>query len=145
MLSVLAGVPLAAIVPLTLTGEVNADLVKAAKAGDAATVKELLASHAYEIRKANSTKPALEAAANAGHTETVQVLLDSPVAARDFATMKRAIAAASKKDFIDTVNLLTKGVEPKLLHGPGRKRPAAVAVRRGHECHGQGRADTALF
>ena len=127
MISVLARLALAAIVPVTLAAEINADLLTAAKSGATPAVKDLLAAHANELSKANSVTPALEAAAENGHTETVRAFLASPVVKRNFKTMQRAIVAAAKKGFIDTVELLTEGADSRLLDGA-----LASAVLSGH-------------
>ena len=46
----------------SVAGEVNADLLRAAKQGDAGTVKELLSRHGPEIAEANSGVAAIKAA-----------------------------------------------------------------------------------
>lgn len=98
---------LAAQVEVTRAGQAGANLVKAAKAGDTDTVEELLAVHRKEIAEANSGVPAVKAAAERGHTETVLALIDSPAVDRSKALQNAAVLAA-KGGFIDTVLRVTK-------------------------------------
>jgi ankyrin repeat protein len=114
MRSVLTNSVLAVLLPWTLAGEVNADLLRAARQGDTETVKVLIAEHRAEIADANSALPAVAAAAEEGHIETLLVLLKSPVIDRTEA-LQRAILLASKAGFIDTVLAVAKLGGPELL------------------------------
>ena len=64
---------------LAHAGDINQDLIEAAKKGDTAAVKTLLAKGADVNAKDEKGWPALLVAVEAGHTATVQALLDAGV------------------------------------------------------------------
>ena len=70
---------MATMIVAAAAGEVNADLLRAAREGDVETIQDLLNRHGPEIAEANSGVAAIKAAAEQGHTEAIRALLASPV------------------------------------------------------------------
>ncbi len=114
MLSLFTRIWLLAILPFSLAGEVNADLLRAARKGDTDTVKKLLTDYREEIAEANSGVPAVKAAAEGGHTKTVLALIESPAVDRSKVLQSAALLAA-KGGFIDTVLAVTQLGGPDLM------------------------------
>ena len=91
----------------SVVGEVNADLLRAAKKGDAEAVKDLLRQHGTEIADANSGVAAIKAAAEQGHLETIQALLASPAVDSQKA-VSAAVLVAAMRGYIETVRILVR-------------------------------------
>ena len=102
---------LLAVISLLVAAPTNAaqdGLISASVAGDLPRVKSLLAANADVDAKGLDGSTALIAASFAGHLEVVQTLLaaNADVNAKLLATGETAISLATKRDFVEIVQLL---------------------------------------